>query len=65
MNIGEIIECQFIEQIEPRVFIVSFEGKLLRVQNSTGEKFKVNQTIKLKVVSVSPLSFKLPVAKIV
>ncbi len=57
--LGQIVQAEFVEQVSPQTFIVNFNGKLMRVKNSTRKIFKPKDKIELKVSSINPLSFTL------
>lgn len=56
---GEVVQAKVIEVISPSTFIVSFNGDLIRVRNSSGQKFSTGDTVKLKVSQLRPLSFQI------
>lgn len=56
---GQFIKAKLIEAVEENRWIVSFEGDLLQVQNSTPIVFEEGKTLTLKVQSLNP--FKLQV----
>ncbi|MCB0391163.1 MAG: hypothetical protein KDD58_07725 [Bdellovibrionales bacterium] len=59
MKKGDIVQAKIIEHIANQVFIVNFNGSLLRVTNTSGETFRPNQLVELVVLAVDPLAFQL------
>ena len=55
---GTKINAKLIEEVEKDHWIVSFQGELIQVKNSTDIKFKKNLTLTLQVVKQSPFELK-------
>ncbi len=55
LNRGQQIQAKLIEAIDKDHWIVSFEGQLLQVTNSTPLEFKKNLVLNLKVIQGNPL----------
>ncbi len=56
---GTFIKAKLIEAVEKNQWIVSFQGDLLQVQNSTDIEFKEGLMLRLQVVKERPLAFKI------
>lgn len=56
---GTQISAKLIEAIAENQWIVSFQGELLQVQNTTNIEFKEGLMLQLQVVKESPLAFKI------
>lgn len=56
---GVIIKAKLIEAIEKDQWIVSFQGELLQVKNTTVCEFQKDRVLKLQVVNVNPLELKI------
>lgn len=54
------MQAKVIEVLPDKACIVSFNGDLVRVKNSTGRIFLAGDTVKLKVSQLDPLSFQIP-----
>lgn len=57
LRIGDRVIVNVVESLSDIDFIVNLEGALFRVKNTSSEKIKVSQSVKLKVFSTEPLSF--------
>lgn len=57
---GDLVQAKVIEILPDRACIVSFNGDLVRVKNSSGRIFSAGDTVKLKVTHLDPLSFQIP-----
>jgi len=55
---GSYIEAKLIEQVEKNHWIVSFQGQLLQVKNSTTLSFQEGLKLKLRVESMRPFRLK-------
>lgn len=55
LTVGSQIRGKLIEEVEKNQWIVSFQGQLLQVKNSTNLTFQQGNILNLKVVSTSPL----------
>ncbi len=51
---GDVIPVKVIEHIDGDSWIVSFEGDLIRVQNSSQQKFREGAVISMRLISVDP-----------
>ena len=56
---GAHIKAKLIEAVEKDQWIVSFQGELLQVHNSTDIEFKEGLMLRLQVVRENPLAFKI------
>ena len=52
---GQFIKAKLIEAVEDNRWIVSFEGDLLQVQNSTSIAFEEGKMLTLRVQALNPL----------
>ncbi len=52
---GQFIKAKLIEAVEDNRWIVSFEGDLLQVQNSTSIIFEEGKMLTLRVQALNPL----------
>ncbi len=59
MRLGDVVQAKVIEVVEDNSLILSFQGKLLRVLNQTGCKYKVDEKVRLQISRLQPLEFKL------
>ena len=57
-HVGEKVSFKIIE-LKENLFIVSHNGKLMRVQNNTGKVWSVGDKVELVVQKVKPLQFSL------
>lgn len=55
---GQRLSAEVIEVISGQMCIVNLHGDLIRIKNSTGRIFAPGDSMKLEVVGVNPLSFK-------
>lgn len=55
---GSQVQAKLIEVIEKNRWIVSFQGELLQVHNSTDIKFEAGKKVLLLVCETSPLVLK-------
>lgn len=58
LRTGQYIQAKLIESVEYNHWIVSFQGELLKVKNTTDIHFKEGLTLNLQVVRSSPLELK-------
>lgn len=58
LQVGTVIQAKLIEEVEKDHWIVSFQGQLLQVRNTTPVKFKPSLLLQLKVESPNPLCLK-------
>jgi hypothetical protein len=59
VRVGDLILAVVVERASARDLIVSFDGDLLRINNQTGQTFRLGDQVELVVVTVRPLSFQL------
>jgi hypothetical protein len=59
VNKGQIVKAQIIELQPQNQVLVSYQGRLMRVTNLTGQILKVNQILELIVTQSEPLQFKI------
>ena len=59
MKLGEIVSAKITEVVNQNEMIVSFDGDLLRVVNQTGQPMRVGQFVRVQVMAVRPLQFRL------
>lgn len=59
LKLNQIICAEVVEFQPKNSLIVSIGGHLFRVKNTTFKKFKLKETVELKVVQVHPLAFQL------
>lgn len=52
---GSIVQARLIEALDQDHWIVSFQGRLIQVKNSTPIEFKENLLLNLKVKKTSPV----------
>lgn len=52
---GFVLEAKLIEAVEKDRWIVSFQGRLLQVQNTTDTEFEAGKILRLKVKKETPL----------
>ena len=57
--VGQLWKTKLIEPIDDGHWIVSLEGRLIQVRNSTGKKFTEGQEVELEVLRVRPLQLKI------
>lgn len=55
---GQRIRAQVEEVISSEIVIVSFQGKLVRVANSTSNRINRGDVLDLQVVGIQPLEFR-------
>lgn len=53
-KIGDHIQAKVIEHIDGKEWILSLEGNLIRVVNSSRTKFKEGEKVWLKIESLEP-----------
>lgn len=53
-QVGDLLSVKVIEQIEDRAWIVSLQGVLIQVYNSTTQPLKEGQMITMRLVSLDP-----------
>lgn len=58
-KINDVVSAQIVESVAEGHYIVSLDGDLIRVQNTTGHSFNPNEYVLLRVTAVSPLAFQL------
>jgi hypothetical protein len=58
-KVNDVVSAQVTEQVAASEYLVSLDGDLIRVRNTTGHSFNPNEFVLLKVVSVKPLGFQL------
>lgn len=58
-KINDVVSAQIVESVAPGEYLVSLDGDLLRVTNSTGHSFNPNEYVLLRVTAVQPLRFQL------
>lgn len=58
LKAGDNIQGKLIEEVEKDRWIVSFQGQLLQVSNTTNITFQKNKTLNLLVVRIIPLELK-------
>ena len=56
---GEVVSAEVVETVSNGELIVNFNGDLIRVANESQRKFAPKQSLQLRVMTVSPLSFQL------
>lgn len=59
LQINDVVSAQIVEAVAPGEFVVSFEGDLLRVKNSSGQNFNAGSYVLLRVTAIAPLQFQL------
>lgn len=63
LKIGDCLPAQVEEILSPNEMIVNFNGDLIRVSNQSEKTFHAGQEIRLRVVQVKPLSFRLELGR--
>ncbi len=53
-DIGDIITVKVIEQIDPKSWIVSLDGTLIQVKNTTSVPLTEGEMVRMEVVSLNP-----------
>lgn len=56
---GTIIEAKLIEAVEKDRWIVSFQGHLLQVKNTTAIKFEAGKVLQLKIEKLNPIQLRI------
>ena len=59
MKLGDIVQASVVERVSGEVFIVNFNGRLMRVKNSSGLPMQADQGVKLRVTAIEPLAFQI------
>jgi hypothetical protein len=62
-RIGDSLLGVVTEVLSDGALIVSFNGRLVRVQNETRTVFAIDQRVRVIVRAINPLSFQLPDAR--
>ncbi len=58
LQVGSRIQAKLIEEVEKDHWIVSFQGQLLQVRNTTSIPFTKSQMLDLQVVKSNPIQLK-------
>ena len=53
-NVGDLIEVKVIERVDNTAWIVSLQGMLIQVRNSTTLSLKEGDTVRMRLVSLDP-----------
>lgn len=53
-QVGDLLSVKVIEQIDSRSWIVSLQGVLIQVYNSTAQPLQDGQIITMRLVSLDP-----------
>ena len=59
LKVGHRINAKLVEAVEKNQWIVSLQGHLLQVKNTTSIKFKEGLILQLQVVKAKPLQLKI------
>lgn len=59
LKLGDIVQGKMVEAIDHDHWIISFEGKLQQVKNTTALKFEKDRYIILKVKEENPLQLQI------
>ncbi len=62
-SLGSKVQGKLVEEIEKDQWIVSFDGHLVRVRNTTSMGFEEGRVLSLEVVGVNPLALKVLVPR--
>jgi hypothetical protein len=58
-KINDVVSAQIVEAVSDGEYLVSLDGDMLRVKNSTGHSFNPNEYVLLRVTAIAPLAFQL------
>ena len=58
LKVGQQVEAEVSEAFASGDALVSFAGDLILVSNKTPHRFQVGEFLRLRVMTVKPLSFK-------
>ncbi len=53
-QINDILAVKVIEQVDERAWIVSLQGVLIQVYNSTDQKINEGDLLKMRLISLDP-----------
>ncbi len=53
-QINDVIPVKVIEQVDARSWIVSLQGVLIQVYNSTSQPLKEGEVLRMRIVSLDP-----------
>lgn len=59
LKIGSLFTVQIVDKVSDLDFIVSFEGRLIRVRNESLTPLKIKDVIEVRVASIDPLTFQI------
>lgn len=59
LRVGQQVDGEVAEIFSNRDVLVNFRGDLILVKNNTTKEFHLSQRIRLRVLSLVPLSFQL------
>ncbi|MEI7973347.1 MAG: hypothetical protein WCH11_03165 [Bdellovibrio sp.] len=59
LQLGEEIRVRVQELLSPWSAIVEWEGRLARIENRTGQAWTLGESLKVCVVSLDPLQFRM------
>jgi hypothetical protein len=59
LQINDVVSAQVVEAMAPDEYLVSVDGDLIRVKNTSGQKLNANAYVLLRVIAIKPLQFQL------
>lgn len=58
-TLGDFVTAEVFEKAGEQSYLLSFEGRLVRILNQTHQNLKIGQKVQLVVIGINPLKLQL------